>query len=46
MNYAGIYMAIAHGGYNGIVCMEYLPLGNQTASLIKAVDAMRTAFAS
>jgi len=46
MNYAEIYKAIAKGGYNGIICMEYLPVANQTASLVKAVDAMRTAVAS
>jgi hydroxypyruvate isomerase len=43
MNYSEIYKALAKAGYNGIICMEYLPVADQTASLIKAVDAMRAA---
>jgi hydroxypyruvate isomerase len=40
MNYANIYKAIRGAGYSGYVCMEYLPLGDQTASLTKSVKQM------
>ncbi|MBM3735848.1 MAG: TIM barrel protein [Acidobacteria bacterium] len=43
MNYANIYQAIRKTGYQGYITMEYLPLGDQTASLMKAVDSMRKA---
>lgn len=45
MNYANIYKAIAKAGYEGIVCMEYLPLKEQVASLKQALDEMRAAIA-
>jgi hydroxypyruvate isomerase len=41
MNYANIYAAIKKTGYSGYVTMEYLPLGDQAASLTKAVKEMR-----
>jgi hydroxypyruvate isomerase len=37
MNYANIYRAIQKTGYKGYMTMEYLPLGDQSASLTKAV---------
>jgi hydroxypyruvate isomerase len=43
MNYANIYRAIRKTGYSGYITMEYLPLAEPVASLIKAVDAMRGA---
>jgi hydroxypyruvate isomerase len=43
MNYANIYKAIAKANYEGIVCMEYLPLKEQVASLTQAVNEMRAA---
>jgi hydroxypyruvate isomerase len=45
MNYIQIYKAIAKAGYNGIICMEYLPQADQVASLIKSTDSMRAAIA-
>lgn len=45
MNYANIYKAIAKAGYEGIVCMEYIPLKEQVASLKQALDEMRAAIA-
>jgi len=41
MNYANIYKAIRKSGYSGYVTMEYLPVGDQTDSLRKAVGDMR-----
>jgi hydroxypyruvate isomerase len=41
MNYDNIYKAIAGFGYKGYVTMEYLPLGDQTASLTRAAKNMR-----
>lgn len=41
MNYPNIYKAIAKTGFAGYVTMEYLPLGDQVASLKKSVDDMR-----
>ncbi len=41
MNYDNIYKAIASLGYKGYVTMEYLPLGDQTASLTRATKNMR-----
>ncbi len=41
MHWPNIYKAIAKTGYSGYVCMEYLPVGDQTPSLKKAVDEMR-----
>jgi hydroxypyruvate isomerase len=43
INYANVYKAIQKTGYTGYVCMEYLPLSDQVASLTKAVNEMRTA---
>jgi hydroxypyruvate isomerase len=41
MNYPNIYKAIQKTGYSGYICMEYVPLGEQVASLKKSVDEMR-----
>ena len=41
MNYDNIYKAIQKTGYSGYITMEYLPLGDQVASLVKSVTAMR-----
>jgi hydroxypyruvate isomerase len=43
MNYSSIYKAIAAAGYSGYITMEYLPRGEQVASLKKAVDGLRAA---
>jgi hydroxypyruvate isomerase len=43
LNYAAIYKAIAKSGFGGYLCMEYLPLGDQVASLTKAVEGFRGA---
>jgi hydroxypyruvate isomerase len=40
MNYANIYKAIRKTGYSGYICMEYVPLGDQVASLTRAVKDM------
>jgi hydroxypyruvate isomerase len=45
MNYENIYKAIRKAGYEGYMTMEYLPLGDQTASLEKALKGMRAAMA-
>jgi len=45
MNYSNIYKAIRKTGFEGYLTMEYLPLGDQVASLTKAVDGFRTALA-
>ena len=42
MNYENIYKAIASFGYKGYVTMEYLPIGDQTASLTRATRTMRS----
>lgn len=41
MNYDNIYKAIKKLGYEHYITMEYLPLGDPVASLVKAVDGMR-----
>lgn len=41
MNYDNIYKAIQKTGYSGYITMEYLPLGDQVASLTKSVTEMR-----
>lgn len=46
MHYANIYRAIKKENYSGYITMEYLPLADQTASLIKSVTEMRTALAA
>jgi hydroxypyruvate isomerase len=43
MNYSNIYKAIQKTGFSGYLTMEYLPLGDQVASLTKAADGFRTA---
>jgi hydroxypyruvate isomerase len=45
MNYGSIYKAIQKTGYAGYICMEYLPLGDEVASLKKSVDEMRESLA-
>jgi hydroxypyruvate isomerase len=45
MNYTNIYNAIRKTGYSGYVTMEYLPVGDQTASLKKAVSDMKSVLA-
>ena len=42
MNYSNIYKAIRKTGFSGYVTMEYLPLGDQAASLTKAVADMKS----
>jgi len=46
INYPNIYKAIGKTGFAGYLAMEYLPLGDQAASLTKAVDGFRAALAS
>ncbi len=46
MSYENIYKAIAKTGYSGYITMEYLPLGDQTASLTKSLQEMRKYTAS
>ena len=41
MNYANIYKAIQKTGFGGYVTMEYLPLGDQVASLTKSLNQFR-----
>lgn len=41
MKWDDIYKAIGKSGYSGYLTFEYLPLGDQVASLIKAVTQMR-----
>jgi hydroxypyruvate isomerase len=41
MKWDDIYKAIGKSGYTGYVTLEYLPEGDQVASLIKAVTQMR-----
>jgi hydroxypyruvate isomerase len=45
MNYPNIYKAIQKTGFAGYLTMEYLPVGEQVASLTKAVDGFRGAMA-
>ncbi len=40
MNYSNIYKAIRKSGYSGYVCMEYLPVTDQVASLTRSVKDM------
>jgi hydroxypyruvate isomerase len=42
MNYAAIYKAIQKTGFAGYVTMEYLPVGEQVDSLIRAVNGFRS----
>jgi hydroxypyruvate isomerase len=46
MNYPNIYRAIAKTGYKGYITMEYLPLGDQTDSLTKAVKDFHSTVAA
>jgi hydroxypyruvate isomerase len=46
INYTNVYKAIQKTGYSGYVCMEYLPLGEQVASLTKAINGFRAAIAA
>ncbi|MFN7995713.1 MAG: TIM barrel protein [Bryobacteraceae bacterium] len=43
MNYTNIYKAIQKTGYGGYLTMEYLPVGDQVASLTKALNDFRSA---
>jgi hydroxypyruvate isomerase len=45
LNYANIYRAIAKAGFQGHIAMEYLPVGEQVASLTQAVGDLRKAAA-
>lgn len=45
MNYSNIYRVIKDTGYSGYLTMEYLPLGDQSGSLKKAVSEMHGALA-
>lgn len=46
IHYTNVYKAIQKTGYSGYVTMEYLPLGDQVASLIKAVNGFRSSLLS
>jgi hydroxypyruvate isomerase len=46
INYPNVYKAIAKTGFSGYITMEYLPKGEQVASLVKSVDQMRAAIES
>jgi hydroxypyruvate isomerase len=43
LNYANIYRSIAKTAFQGHIAMEYLPLGEQVASLTQAVAELRKA---
>lgn len=45
LNYANIYRAIAQTSFEGHIAMEYLPVGEQVASLAKAVGDLRRSVA-
>jgi hydroxypyruvate isomerase len=42
MKWDEIYKVIGKGGYAGYVALEYLPVGDEVASLVKAVTQMRS----
>ena len=42
LDWPNIYKAIQKSGYSGYVTMEYIPTGEQVASLVKALDGFRT----
>ncbi len=44
MPWDSIYSAIANSGYSGYIAMEYLPVGDQVASLKKALAQLNAAF--
>jgi hydroxypyruvate isomerase len=46
IDYTNVYKAIQKTGYSGYVTMEYLPLGDPVASLIKAVNGFRSSLLS
>lgn len=46
IDYPKVYKAIAKSGFSGYIAMEYLPKGEQVASLIRSVDQMRAALES
>lgn len=46
INYPNVYKAIQKTGFSGYLTMEYLPLGDQVASLTKAVNDFRSALMS
>jgi hydroxypyruvate isomerase len=46
LNYPNIYKAVQKTGYSGYLAMEYLPIGEQVASLTKAVNDFRAALMS
>lgn len=41
IDYVNVYKAIRNTGYSGYVTMEYLPLGDQVASLTKSINDFR-----
>jgi hydroxypyruvate isomerase len=43
IQYANVYKAIQKTGFAGYVTFEYLPVGEQVSSLIKAADGFRSA---
>jgi len=45
LHYENIYRAIAKAGFQGHIAMEYLPVGEQVASLTRAVADLRKAVA-
>ena len=45
IQYRNVYKAIQKTGFAGYVAMEYLPLGEQVASLTKSADEFRTSLA-
>ena len=46
LNYANVYRAIQKTGFSGYIAMEYKPLGDQVASLTKALAGMRAGVAA
>jgi hydroxypyruvate isomerase len=45
IDYRNVYKAIQKTGFSGYVTMEYLPLGDQVASLTKSIDGFRSSLA-
>jgi hydroxypyruvate isomerase len=41
MKWDDIYKAIGKSGYSGYMAMDYIPVGDEVESLIKAVTQMR-----
>jgi hydroxypyruvate isomerase len=46
IHYTNVYKAIQKTGFAGYLTFEYLPLGDQVSSLIKAADGFRSALIS